>query len=154
MVLSGGQLFLTTGLDRTTTKLAEARHNLLHFKCPQHEIFYVRIHHLINQMANRKTNPEAIHDLSWSQLKSQLTDWLPWMWSFNIFLGSSKPMVGCLKWSHNLSLPHALQIMFPFSSHDVMLHKLKCQKCCSIKHKYAACRLKPIKGCSWLKLLQ
>jgi len=41
VVLSGGQLFLTTGLDGTTTKLAEARHNLLHFKCPQHEIFYV-----------------------------------------------------------------------------------------------------------------
>jgi hypothetical protein len=43
---------------------------------------------LIKQMANRKTGPEAIHDPSWSHFKSQLTDWLPWMWSFNISLGS------------------------------------------------------------------
>jgi len=64
VILSGGQLFLTTGLDGTTTKLAEARHNLLHFKCPQHEIFYATIHHLINQMVNRKISPEAIHDPS------------------------------------------------------------------------------------------
>jgi hypothetical protein len=77
VVLSGGQLFLTTRLDRTTTKLAEARNNLLYFKCPQHEIFYVRIHHLINQTTNRKTSPEAIHDPSGSHLKSQLTEWLP-----------------------------------------------------------------------------
>jgi hypothetical protein len=154
VVLCGGQLFLTTGLDGTTIKLAEARHNLLRFKCPQHEIFYARIHHSINQMANRKTSPEAIHDPSRSHLKPQLTDWLPRMWSFSIFLGSSVPMVGYLQLSHNLSLPHALQIIFPFSSHDVMLHKLNYQKCCSINHKYAASRLEPSKGCSWLKLLQ
>jgi hypothetical protein len=57
-------IILITGLDGTTTKLAEVKQNLPHFKCPHHEIFYTRINHLINQMENRKTSPEAIHDPS------------------------------------------------------------------------------------------
>lgn len=56
--------------------------------------------------------------------------YFPWSLHANVGIPEIKPQsLSYVSFTNHLSL----------SSHDVMLHKLHCRKCCSIKHKYAVC---------------